>query len=37
VEYARDAGATISQYHGHLFVGYAENDDDRGQQILCKT
>ncbi len=37
IEYARDAGATISQYHGHLFVGYAENDDDRGQQILCKS
>lgn len=37
VEYARDAGATISQYHGHAFFAYAENDDERGVEILTKA
>lgn len=37
IEYARDAGATISQYHGHAYFAYVENDDDRGVQILTKA
>jgi hypothetical protein len=36
IEYARDAGATISQYHGHAYFAYAENDDARGVEIKTK-
>lgn len=37
LEYGRDPGATISEYHGHAFFAYAENDDARGVQILTKA
>lgn len=37
IEYGRDPGATIDQYHAHLYVGFVENDDARGVQIICKA
>lgn len=37
IEYARQAGASLDEYHGHLWVGYAENDDARGVLVECKA
>lgn len=37
IEYARDAGATVDEYHGHAYFAYAENDDTRGVQVLVKS
>lgn len=37
IEYARDAGATLDEYHGHAYFSYAENDDARGVQVRVKA
>lgn len=37
IEYSRQAEPTVDTYAGHLFVGYVENDNARGRQILVKA